>query len=97
MRLCPAPFADNFRIGLSLIQSWRDRGLLEIPGDTVIYNQLKSITKADLEESPETKFHALNALRFAIGAFEKYRPTPFRFRFNRPRIHDSGPNDWMIA
>jgi hypothetical protein len=30
-------------------------------------------TKADLAESLETKFPAINALRFVVGAFHKYR------------------------
>ena len=76
-----APYADNFLLGVSRIRDWTKSGKLDIPEKTIIRSQLKGISKADLADSPETIFYAVNALRFVVGAFFKHRPInnpPFR-------------------
>lgn len=83
--LTEAPFVDNFLLGISWIQDWVKEGLLSIPETSVIYSQLKTISKADLAESPEDRFPAINALRFVVGAFYKYRTGQTRFTPNRSR------------
>lgn len=79
-----APYADNFMLGVSWIQDWTRTARLDIPEKSVIRSQLKRITKADLADSPETRFYAINALRFVVGAFHKIRPrSESGFRPNR--------------
>jgi len=74
--LHPAPYADNFLLGVTWIQDWTKSGKLSIPEMTIVRSQLKGITKADLAESPETNFYAVNALRYVVAAFHKMRPNP---------------------
>lgn len=77
--LTQAPYTGNFLLGVSWIQDWAKSGLLSIPETSLVYSQLKTISKADLAESPETRFYAINALRFVVGAFHKYRPSHTHF------------------
>ena len=79
--LNPAPYTEVFFLGVSRILDWTKSGKLDIPEKTFVHSQLKGITKADLADSPETIFYAVNALRFVVGAFFKHRPInnpPFR-------------------
>lgn len=92
--LTQAPYADNFLLGISWIQDWVKKGLLNIPEGSAAYSQLKGITKPDLAESPEIRFPGINGLRFVVGAFHKNRQrfshfVPSRrknFQGRRPRI-----------
>ena len=74
--LHPAPYADNFLLGVSWIQDWTKSGKLSIPEKTIVRSQLKHITKSDLADSPEVDFYAINALRYVVAAFHKMRPNP---------------------
>jgi len=87
--LTQAPFVDNFLLGISWIQDWVKGGLLSIPETSVAYSQLKTISKPDLAESPEEKFPAINALRFVVGSFQKYRPGQTKFTPNRTKARRS--------
>ncbi len=77
-----APFEENFVWGVSQVRSWLDRGLLDL-SDGPAKKQLQAISRPDLDEEPEKKFPALNALRLAIGAFCKHLPRKFK-PFKRP-------------
>jgi hypothetical protein len=77
--LTQAPYAANWLLGVSWIQDWIRSRLLSIPETSAAYSQLKSIAKSDLAESPENRFFAVNALRYVVGAFHKYRPTHSHF------------------
>jgi len=70
-----APFADNFFTGLSTANDWWSEGRLILDKTSQVRNQLKSITRADLKESPETKFPLVNALRHVLSGFRKYPPS----------------------
>lgn len=74
-RLNQAPFADNFELGARLIKDWWRIGRLVLPEQSIVKEQLKQASKQDLDESPENKFYAINGLRFAIAAFQKFVPT----------------------
>lgn len=87
-----APYADNFRTGMSRIKNWMDSGIFKAPEKSIIYTQLKMIEKSDLGESPETKFHVLNALRFVIAAFQKYPVHHSPPRYTNPM---GGEHSWM--
>lgn len=70
-----APFPEKFRFGIEEISTWREQGKIDIPKDSIVYEQLTTIQESDLEKSPETKFYAINALRYVVCAFLKYPPS----------------------
>jgi hypothetical protein len=72
--LSPAPYSDNMILGTSWIQDWSKAGLLNIQEHAIVFEQLKKISKADLEDQPEKKFYAVNGLRYAVSAFQEYSP-----------------------
>jgi hypothetical protein len=65
-----APFYQDFSHGVFTIREWVKKDALVIPKESVIYDQLKNITSQDLRGNPEEKFFAVDALRFAVGAFK---------------------------
>jgi len=69
-----APHHNDFSLGISLIRHFINQGLLTVPEGSLAHEQLKALTEQDLGDSPETHFHALNGLRFVIGAFYKFAP-----------------------
>lgn len=73
-RLDQAPFADNFQLGVSLINDWLRTGRLILPEQSIVREQLKRISKQELDDKPEEKFYGINGLRFAIAAFHKFKP-----------------------
>ena len=80
---------DNFMLGISRIRQSVDEGKLSIPEQSVLYEQLQSITKDDLQDKPEEKFYGVNALRHVIGSY--YREQP---RLYKPRIKPRPPVNW---
>lgn len=74
------PFYQDFSHGVFTIKGWVKKNALVIPEGSLVYEQLKNMTGKDLKENPEEKFYAVNALRFAIGAFEISRGNPLKFR-----------------
>jgi hypothetical protein len=73
-----APWPENFAYGLSLIRDWIAKNSLEIERGTVLASQLGKISE-DLLEDPakaEVDFFAVNALRYVLGAFQKYPHRP---------------------
>ena len=55
--LAAAYNAENFLLGISRINSGINNGSLVIPNDSIIHTQLQDITRPDLEEKPEKRFH----------------------------------------
>ncbi|MFC1544980.1 hypothetical protein ACFL4X_02320 [Gemmatimonadota bacterium] len=88
-----APYSDNFLLGLSFIKDWHKSNSLDLPKDSILYRQLKKINVADLEDSPETKFYAINAFRYAIAAFEKYQTS--HYIHSLKRRSNPGADSWM--
>ena len=80
-----APYHDNFSLGISLTRHFINQKLLTIPGDSLAHEQLKAVTEQALGDSPETHFHALNGLRFVMGAFHKFTPPGPVFQPRRPQ------------
>jgi hypothetical protein len=70
IRLDFAPFYQNFSHGVSLIKEWMESGALYIPRDTLVHEQLTTITAENSQSDPERTFFAINGLRYAVGAFE---------------------------
>lgn len=73
-----APYADDFTLGLGLISDWKKNGLIELAPETIASQQIKSIASQHLADKPENKFFAVNGLRFAVGDFQKNKPTTRR-------------------
>ena len=80
-----APFADNFQLGIALINDLVKTGRLVLPEQSIVREQLKRISKEDLDESPENKFYAINGLRFAVAAFHKFKPVKHGGAWKRNR------------
>ena len=69
-----APFANSFYTGTGLIYDWIKNGRLVLPEKSIAKEQLKRISKQELDDKPEEKFNAINALRHSVGAFHKFPP-----------------------
>jgi hypothetical protein len=74
---------DNFMLGVSRIRQSIDERKLPIPEQSVIYEQLQSITKEDLQDNPEEKFYGINALRHVIGSYFRLPPRLYKARVKR--------------
>jgi hypothetical protein len=75
---------SNFTAGLLVIKDWISNEALDIPGDSILGQQLGNIRKAD--QGQESMNYAVNCLRFVIGSFEippffarPVEETPFYF------------------
>lgn len=80
------PFPENFGVGFHGIRHQIETGLLEIPRDSICFQQLQQITFDDLRElEVHTKFYALDALRFAVGGMMNRTPKPYRKKSRRRR------------
>lgn len=80
------PFPENFGVGFHGIRHQIETGLLEIPRDSICFQQLQQINFDDLRElEVHTKFYALNALRYAAGGMMDRTPKPYRKKSKRRR------------
>ena len=62
-----APYYEDFSFGISLINSYLERGLLTLSGNSLALQQLRELKRAELAPGEgETKYNALNALRFVL-------------------------------
>jgi len=95
IRLDFAPFYQNFSHGISLIKEWIEGEALHIPRDTIVYNQLTTITAENVRMDPERIFFAVNGLRFVVGAFETSLsfPSPSS-RYRGPSSKPLLPGAW---
>ena len=81
---------DNFLLGVARIRDNYDSGTLIIPDDSIVFEQLRTIAKIDLEDSPEERFFAINALRHAIGSFHRH---PVKLYKHKPQ---NRPTTWRV-
>ena len=73
VQLEEAPWHERPDLGIHHIREWKDKGLLEIPEDSLIRAQLQDLQKDKVKAIPET-LNAVNALRFVVCGFEKDKP-----------------------
>jgi hypothetical protein len=73
VRLEEAPWQDRPDLGVCQIQSWRDKGLLDIPEESLICAQLRTLQASTVKTIPGM-LNAVNALRFLVCGFEKDKP-----------------------
>ena len=59
---------SSFTAGLLIIKDWISNEALDIPGDSILGQQLGNIRKADQDQ--ESMNYAVNCLRCVIGSFE---------------------------
>jgi len=67
------PWADSVKDGLRYINNWRTNALLDLPEESLVYNQLKNVVGEKVNQIPQT-FNAINALSFVVGGFNEYKP-----------------------
>lgn len=91
--------ADNFRLGISRIRGSIDSGNLIIPSDSILFEQLISAARSDLDDSPEEIFFAINALRHVIGSYYRNPPVIRNLLKSRlmERIYRNRPRGFMAA
>lgn len=70
-----APWADRPDLGIYYINEWTQKGLLELPEGSLVRNQLRMTVAEKVNQLPQM-FNAVNALRFVVCGFEKYKPNP---------------------
>lgn len=64
--------ADDFLLGINRIQPGTHKGSLILPEDSLVREQLSSITAQDIEDKPGERYNAINGLRHALGSFFRY-------------------------
>ena len=70
--LLSAPYADRFRLGIELIKSLIKARRLEIPKETVTFEQLSRITEYDLADPAcRQRFYAIEGLRHVMASFKR--------------------------
>ena len=93
--LAPAPYADNFRLGVELTKSWVRERRLDIPKDTVVFDQLSRITNADLaDRALKESFFAIETLRHVISSYK--RDPVIHKQLQRPVNFSPHPGSWML-
>jgi hypothetical protein len=74
-----APYADNFIHGYERIRKWIDPEQLNgltMTDDSILRKELSGFKKTDRAGHPEFSFPAMNALRYALGAYESNSEPP---------------------
>jgi len=69
------PWVDRAYLGIFYLNEWMKKGLLELPEESLVRNQLKMVVAEKVNQLPQ-EFNAVNALRFVVCGFEKYKPNP---------------------
>ena len=72
VRVLSAYDSDNLLLGISRIKGAIDKQELLIPDDSLVYAQLRSLTRDDLES--EEALYTVNGLRHVMGSY--YRTPP---------------------
>lgn len=70
-----APWVDRPDLGMYHINSWRKKGLLELPEGSLVREQLRRVESSKVNQVPQV-FNAVNALRFVVCGFQKNKPNP---------------------
>jgi len=65
--LLPARMVKNMEFGLNLIQEWHEAVALDLPADSVLALQLKSMTA---ESIGDDKYYAVDGLRYVVASLE---------------------------
>jgi len=68
------PLVDTPDIGMHYIKSWAERGLLSLPKESLVHNQLRAWEPENIKPAL-LSFAAVNALRFVICGLEANVPT----------------------
>jgi len=63
---------EDFQHGVALISQYKTDHALEIPENTILGKQVRTMTPEDLKDKPEERFYAVMALIRVLGSFEYY-------------------------
>jgi len=79
-------WVERADLGIFYINEWMRKGLLELPEGSLVRNQLRMVVAEKVNQLPQT-LNAVNAFRFVVCGFEKYKPnmTPEDWRRKIPR------------
>lgn len=66
--LQPALIMD-WLVGILSVQKWQQDKALNVPGETIMYSQLKSMTNEDRKQTEQDRFPAMTALICAMTPF----------------------------
>ena len=80
---------NDFFLSISRVKDSIDNGSLLIPENTVVFEQLSTITRDDLQDSPEERFHCIDALGHVLDGY--YRNPPRNYPIITRR---RPPPDW---
>jgi hypothetical protein len=72
IRLWDSSKFEDFQHGASLINQWKTDHALEIPADTLLGQQVRTMAPEDSNAKPEERFYAVMALIRVLGSFEHY-------------------------
>lgn len=96
LRVIHAPFSESFRLSMSITQDWITEGLLRIPRETLLWNQLEVFNPKELESAPEKRFYRLRALSFAVCGLQKYgKPAVLDISNLTQKLGGPPSQDWM--
>lgn len=90
-----APWADRPDLGLYHIKSWMGKAQLELPEGSLVREQLKMV-ETDKVKQLSQRFNAVNALRFVVCGFEKYKPSKPSQKDWRDRVPQGGTGRYSI-
>jgi len=93
----PAPWCDNFRMGIELCKTSVRTHKLTLTKDTEIFDQLARITETDLaEKDVKSKYFAAEALRHALASFKRDPADLPDVDTSRRGRGGSGPQGWLF-
>jgi len=91
----PAPWADNFRLGVELCKTSVRTHKLTLAKDTEVFNQLQRITKKDLADNTvKARYYCIEALRHVLASFR--RDPASNPDINVKEHVSSGQQGWMF-
>jgi hypothetical protein len=94
--LTTAPYVDNFRLGVELLKGLIKSKRLDIPKETVAFEQLSRITESDLADPAiASRFYAIEALRHVMASFKRDPVIQTDF-YRTPGGAYGGDQGWMM-
>ena len=80
---------NDFFLSVSRVRDSIDNDMLVIPENTVVFDQLSTIIREDLLDSPEERFHCIDALGNVLDGYYRWPPRNYKFTTKR-----RPPPDW---
>ena len=91
INLVQAPFTHNFMYGTQRVSERIGENSITMPVKGIIREQIERMEVKDLQNKPESHFHAVNALRYLVCGVEKFSPGPVPPEIMARILRDTGP------